>query len=74
MEAKPATGTGLTPRPYTNEPQPSNRETDLEVSPDEAAGGDNEIVRRLRDIDVDGTTPRAALELIAELKKMAEER
>jgi len=31
------------------------------------------IARRLRDIDVDGITPRQALELLAELKKLAEE-
>ena len=34
--------------------------------------GDNEITRRLRGIDVDDTTPRQALELLAELKKLAE--
>jgi DNA mismatch repair protein MutS len=33
---------------------------------------DNEIVSRLRTIDVDETTPRRALELLAELKKLAE--
>jgi DNA mismatch repair protein MutS len=33
---------------------------------------DNEITKRLRDIDVDDTTPRQALELLAELKKLAE--
>jgi DNA mismatch repair protein MutS len=32
---------------------------------------DNEIANRLRDIDVDNTTPRQALELLAELKKLA---
>jgi DNA mismatch repair protein MutS len=37
------------------------------------AGGDNEIVRRLKALDVDDTTPRRALELLAELKKLAEE-
>jgi DNA mismatch repair protein MutS len=35
------------------------------------AGADNEIVRRLKDLDVDETTPRRALELLAELKKLA---
>src|SRR5262245_35906573 len=40
-----------------------------------AAGSilDNEIAKRLREIDVDDTTPRRALELLAELKKLAEE-
>ena len=33
---------------------------------------DNEIAKRLREIDVDNTTPRQALELLAELKKLAE--
>jgi DNA mismatch repair protein MutS len=33
---------------------------------------DNEIARRLKELDVDETTPRRALELLAELKKMAE--
>jgi DNA mismatch repair protein MutS len=37
------------------------------------AGRDNEAVRRLRALDVDDTTPRRALELLAELKKLAEE-
>jgi DNA mismatch repair protein MutS len=30
----------------------------------------DEILRRLREVDVDGTTPRAALELLAELKRL----
>ena len=34
---------------------------------------DNEIAKRLREIDVDDTAPRRALELLAELKKLAEE-
>jgi DNA mismatch repair protein MutS len=34
---------------------------------------EDEIRRRLRSLDVDGTTPRDALSLIAELKKLAEE-
>ena len=34
---------------------------------------DHEIAKRLRGIDVDDTTPRLALELLAELKKLAEE-
>jgi DNA mismatch repair protein MutS len=33
---------------------------------------DNEIARRLKDLDIDGTTPRRALELLAELKKLVE--
>ncbi|MGH9254606.1 MAG: DNA mismatch repair protein MutS [Vicinamibacterales bacterium] len=33
---------------------------------------DHEVSRRLRALDVDGTTPREALELVAELKKLAE--
>jgi DNA mismatch repair protein MutS len=35
--------------------------------------GDTEIGRRLKDLDIDDTTPRRALELLAELKKLAEE-
>jgi hypothetical protein len=51
------------------------------VSPaDQARGGldrepstrDDEILQRLRAVDVDDTTPRQALELIAELKKLAD--
>jgi DNA mismatch repair protein MutS len=34
---------------------------------------DNEVVRRLRSLDVDEVTPRQALELLAELKKLSEE-
>ncbi len=33
----------------------------------------DEIVQRLKDVDVDETTPRQALELLAELKKLAED-
>jgi DNA mismatch repair protein MutS len=33
---------------------------------------DNELAKRLREIDVDDITPRRALELLAELKKLAE--
>jgi len=33
---------------------------------------DNEIVKRLRELDVDDTTPRQALELLAEWKKLAQ--
>ena len=35
---------------------------------------EDEIARRLRETDVDDTTPRRALELLAELKQLAEER
>ena len=34
---------------------------------------DNEVTKRLKALDVDDTTPRQALELLAELKKLAEE-
>ena len=37
-------------------------------------GHQEEIARRLRGTDVDDTTPRRALELLAELKQLAEER
>jgi DNA mismatch repair protein MutS len=37
------------------------------------AGGDNEIANRLRAVDIDDTTPRQALELLAELKTLAED-
>ena len=37
-----------------------------------ATAGDNEITRRLKALDVDETTPRQALELLVELKKLAE--
>jgi DNA mismatch repair protein MutS len=36
------------------------------------AGSDAEVTRRLQAIDIDDTTPRRALELLAELKKLAE--
>jgi DNA mismatch repair protein MutS len=38
----------------------------------QATDGDNEIARRLRALDVDETTPRQALEVLAELKKLIE--
>ena len=38
----------------------------------EGSTADNEIAKRLRAIDVDETTPRQALELLAELKTLAE--
>ena len=37
-----------------------------------AVGADNEIARRLKELDIDETTPRRALEFLAELKKIAE--
>jgi DNA mismatch repair protein MutS len=45
----------------------SNVAADLEVRL-----GDNEITRRLQEVNLDDTTPRRALELLAELKKIAE--
>ena len=38
-----------------------------------SAEGDGVLSKRLKEIDVDETTPRAALELLAELKRLAEE-
>jgi DNA mismatch repair protein MutS len=38
-----------------------------------AARSDDEITRRLKAIDLDDTTPRRALELLAELRKLTEE-
>jgi DNA mismatch repair protein MutS len=60
---------------------PDTRQLGLFVSPAPQAGDgdserstrDDEILQRLRAVDVDDTTPRQALELIAELKKLAEE-
>ncbi len=37
------------------------------------AGSDDEITRRLKALDIDDTTPRQALELLSELKKLTEE-
>ena len=60
---------------------PDTRQLGLFVSPaDQARVGldrepstrDDEILQRLRAVDVDETTPRQALELIAELKKLAD--
>jgi len=39
----------------------------------EGSSVDNEIAKRLREIDIDETTPRQALELLADLKKLAED-
>jgi DNA mismatch repair protein MutS len=38
------------------------------------AGDDGELVRRLRSVDVDDTTPRQALDLLAELRRLVDER
>ena len=48
----------------------ANVEADLQVGLRER---DNELAKRLRDVDIDDTTPRRALELLAELKKLIEE-
>jgi DNA mismatch repair protein MutS len=62
---------------------PDTRQLGLFVSPaDQARVGldrepstrDDEILQRLRAVDVDETTPRQALDLIAELKKLADGR
>jgi DNA mismatch repair protein MutS len=61
---------------------PSSRQLGLFVKPSDQTPAfldkappprDDEIARRLRALDVDGTTPREALQLIAELKKLAED-
>jgi DNA mismatch repair protein MutS len=50
--------------------RPSGEANDL---PDRSPSpGDDEIARRLQSVDVDDITPRQALELVAELKKLAE--
>jgi DNA mismatch repair protein MutS len=60
---------------------PDTRQLGLFVSPADQGGGgldrepstrNDEILQRLRAADVDETTPRQALELIAELKKLAD--
>jgi hypothetical protein len=38
-----------------------------------APGRDDEIRRRLKTVDVDETTPRQALQIVAELKRLAED-
>ncbi|HXH25053.1 MAG TPA: DNA mismatch repair protein MutS [Vicinamibacterales bacterium] len=50
--------------------EPQVRQLGLFAS--ETAGGDHAIIERLRGIDIDETTPRRALELLAELKELAE--
>ncbi|MBI4887254.1 MAG: DNA mismatch repair protein MutS, partial [Acidobacteria bacterium] len=60
---------------------PSTRQLGLFVRPADEPGPldpppaprDDEIGRRLRALDLDDTTPRRALDLIAELKRLAEE-
>jgi DNA mismatch repair protein MutS len=49
---------------------PTAVEADLQVR---LARRDNQVMTRLKAIDVDETTPRQALELLAELKKLVEE-
>jgi len=54
---------------------PGDAKTDqlgLFASPSSGVEADNDVVRRLKELDVDETTPRRALELLAELKKIAE--
>ena len=50
--------------------RPTDVEADLQVGLPER---DNELSKRLHEIDIDETTPRQALELLAELKKLAED-
>jgi len=52
---------------------PETRQLGLFAAPPEpsAPGHEDEITARLRAIDVDDTTPRQALELLADLKKLA---
>ena len=45
----------------------------LEATPQPRLAKESEIARRLKDLDVDATTPRRALELLAELKTLASE-
>src|SRR5688500_15505383 len=53
---------------------PGDRQTDqLALFAQPGADADNEIVRRLKALDIDETTPRRALELLAELRKMADD-
>jgi DNA mismatch repair protein MutS len=58
---------GLFARPADS---PTAVEADLQVR---LARRDNQVMTRLKAIDVDETTPRQALELLAELKKLVEE-
>ena len=47
--------------------------TDAPVGRDASTQRDNDLVHRLAAVDLDETTPRQALELLADLKKLAEE-
>jgi len=58
--------------------RPADVEADVSASAPASAEkqgrlADNEMAKRLRALDVDETTPRQALELLAELKKLAED-
>jgi DNA mismatch repair protein MutS len=50
---------------------PDTRQLGLFASPTESASRMREVVDRLESIDIDETTPRQALELLAELKKLS---
>jgi len=57
--------------------RPADSEADLSASAKTSADrqgrlADNELAKRLREVDVNETTPRQALELLADLKKLAE--
>ena len=58
---------------------PKTAQLGLFAAPEEAverafaAPADNEVTKRLKAIDVDDTTPRRALELLAELKRLLEQ-
>jgi DNA mismatch repair protein MutS len=57
---------------------PSTRQLGLFASPDEGAGAGSgagqaaEVFKRLREIDVDDTTPRQAWDVLAELKRLVD--
>jgi hypothetical protein len=55
--------------------EPSTAQLGLFASPLDAAvpAGHHEISKRLKELDVDDITPRQALELLAELKKLAKD-
>ena len=55
-------------------PQASGARTDAASDRDIHVRGDDEIAGRLAALDLDETTPRRALELLAELKTLAEEK
>src|SRR5687768_11366582 len=53
---------------------PGDRQADqLGLFAQPGGTADNEVMRRLKELDVDETTPRRALELLAELKTLADE-